>query len=48
LLAVTGITMPHSYEEIRSAAFLDILAGRENTHCDLSQYEHLKLGLAGF
>lgn len=36
--------MPHSYEEIRSAA-LDILAGREKAPCDTSQYEHLKLGV---
>jgi hypothetical protein len=36
--------MPHSYEEIRSAA-LDILAGREKTVYAPSQYEHLKLGV---
>ena len=36
--------MPHSYEEIRSAA-LDILAGRERVSIDPNQYEHLKLGI---
>lgn len=36
--------MPHSYEEIRSAA-LDILAGREKVTYDPAQYEHLKLGI---
>lgn len=36
--------MPHSYEEIRSAA-LNILAGREKTTYDPIQYEHLRLGI---
>ena len=36
--------MPHSYEELRSAA-LDILSGREGVAYDPSQYEHLKLGI---
>lgn len=37
--------MPHSHEEIRSAA-LDILAGREPVEYEPSQYEHLKIGIA--
>jgi len=37
--------LPHSYEEIRSAA-LDILAGREHVQHPPVQYEHLKLGVA--
>lgn len=36
--------MPHTYEELRSAA-LDILAGREQVPCVPNQYEHLSLGL---
>jgi hypothetical protein len=35
----------HSYEEIRAAA-LDILAGREKTSYEASQYEHLSIGIA--
>jgi hypothetical protein len=37
--------MDHSYEEIRSAA-LDLLAGREEASYDLSQYEHVLIGVA--
>lgn len=36
--------MPHTYEELRSAA-LDILAQREQVPYEPSQYEHLSLGL---
>lgn len=36
--------MPHSYEEIRSAA-LDILSGREKVSHDTDQYENLRLGV---
>lgn len=35
----------HSYEEIR-AAMLDILAGRERTSYEPSQYEHARIGVA--
>jgi hypothetical protein len=37
--------MDHSYEEIRSV-IIDILAGRENTSYDCSQFAHLKIGVA--
>lgn len=37
--------MEHSYEEIRGAA-LDILAGRENTAYEPSQYGNLSVGVA--
>jgi len=38
--------MGHSYEEIRSVC-LDLLAGREKpSRCDLSQYQHLMIGVA--
>ena len=37
--------MDHAYEELRSAV-LDILAGREHTTYDASQYEHLKIGVS--
>lgn len=36
--------MPHSHEEIRSAA-LDIIAGREHVAYEPSQYEHLRLAI---
>lgn len=36
--------MDHSYEEIRSAA-LDLLAGREKASHELSQYQHLLIGI---
>jgi hypothetical protein len=36
--------MPHSHEEIRSAA-LDIIAGREQVAYSPEQYEHLRLGV---
>lgn len=36
--------MPHSHEEIRSAA-LDIIAGREPVAHEPTQYEHLRLGI---
>lgn len=36
--------MPHSHEEIRSAA-LDIIAGRERVAHEPTQYEHLRLGI---
>lgn len=36
--------MPHSYEELRTAA-LDILSGREAIRHEPSQYENLKLGI---
>ena len=35
----------HSYEEIRSVV-IDLLAGREKAPYDLSQYEHLLIGVA--
>src|SRR5262245_22211655 len=35
----------HSYEEIRSA-MLDILAGRERTSYEPSQYENARIGVA--
>ena len=37
--------MDHSYEEIRSVV-LDLLAGREKAPYDLSQYQHLMIGVA--
>ena len=37
--------MDHSYEEIRNVV-LDLLAGREKAYYDLTQYEHLLLGVA--
>jgi hypothetical protein len=37
--------MPHSYEELRSAAF-DVLSGRTPTRFEPSQYQHLKIGVA--
>ena len=37
--------MPHSYEEIRSAA-LDILSGREQVRMEGSHYEGLKYAIA--
>lgn len=36
--------MDHSFEEIRSAA-LDLLAGRERGSYDLTQYQHLLIGI---
>ena len=35
---------PHTYEEIREVV-VDILLGRERTQYDVSQFEHLKLGV---
>ena len=37
--------MPHSYEELRLAAF-DVLSGRVSTGYDPSQYRHLVIGVA--
>lgn len=37
--------MDHSFEEMRSAA-LDLIAGREQASYDLSQYDHLLIGVA--
>ena len=37
--------MDHSYEELRSVV-LDVLAGREHTSYDPTQYEHLKISAA--
>jgi len=36
--------MPHSYEEIRAAAF-DVLSGRVQVQYQPDQYQHLKIGL---
>jgi len=43
--AVFGTPMPHSYEELRTAAF-DILSGRVQPAYDPSQYRHLSIGVA--
>jgi hypothetical protein len=37
--------MNHSFEEIRSAT-LDLLAGREKASYDLTNYQHLLIGVA--
>jgi hypothetical protein len=44
VIAETRRDMPHSHEEIRSAA-LDIIAGRESVAYEPIQYEHLRLGV---
>lgn len=40
-----GLSVNHSYEEIRSAA-LDLLAGRERASYSLTQYQNLLIGVA--
>ncbi len=45
MLAERGLEMDHSFEEIRAAA-LDLLAGRERSAHDLTQYESLLTGVS--
>lgn len=45
LTKLAALRMPHSYEEIRSAA-VDILAGREGTHYNPTQYASFETGVA--